>query len=92
MAIGSARFNLIEDREMNVILGFMPFIAFAVLTRVASIGLSLWAAAAIAAVMAARSWLAAPGDRNRSSLWLVRNFLELRSMESEPADGARHRR
>jgi hypothetical protein len=57
MAIGSARFNVIEDQEMNVILGFVPFIAFAVLTRVASIGLSLWAAAAIAAVMAARSRL-----------------------------------
>jgi hypothetical protein len=43
---------------MNVILGFAPFIAFAVLTRVASVGLSLWAAAAIAAIMAARSRMA----------------------------------
>jgi hypothetical protein len=43
---------------MYVIVGFAPFIAFAALSRFVSVGLSLWAAAAIAALMAARSYRA----------------------------------
>ena len=43
---------------MQVILGFAPFIAFALLTRVTGVAASLWAAAAIAAARAARHYFA----------------------------------
>jgi hypothetical protein len=43
---------------MQVILGFAPFIAFALLTRVAGVAASLWIAAAIAAALAARNYFA----------------------------------
>jgi hypothetical protein len=39
---------------VQIILGFAPFIAFALLTRVTGVDASLWAAAAIAAALAAR--------------------------------------
>jgi hypothetical protein len=40
---------------MYVVLGFAPFIAFAILTRVVGLGASLWVAAAIAAALAGRN-------------------------------------
>ena len=42
---------------MQIILGFAPFIAFALLTRVAGVDVSLWAAAVVAAALAARTRL-----------------------------------
>jgi hypothetical protein len=43
---------------MQIVLGFAPFIAFALLTRFTGVDVSLWSAAAIAAALAARSRLA----------------------------------
>jgi hypothetical protein len=40
---------------MQIVFGFAPFIAFALLTRVTGIDVSLWVAAAIAAALAART-------------------------------------
>lgn len=39
---------------MQIILAFAPFIVFALLTRVTGLDMSLWAAAAVAAALAAR--------------------------------------
>jgi hypothetical protein len=43
---------------MQIVLGFAPFIAFALLTRLTGVAVSLWAATAIAAALTARSRLA----------------------------------
>jgi hypothetical protein len=40
---------------MQIVLGFAPFIGFALLTRLTGVDISLWAAAAIAAALTVRS-------------------------------------
>src|SRR5579863_10106937 len=43
---------------LRIVFGFIPFIVFALLTRVTSIDLSLWTAAAVASFFVARGRLA----------------------------------
>jgi hypothetical protein len=49
------RLRIIEEAAMQVVLGFAPFIAFALLTRLTGVGASLCVAAAVAAALAARN-------------------------------------
>ena len=43
---------------MNILLGFVPYVAFFVLMHAGAVVLGLWAAFAVAIALAARSWLA----------------------------------
>jgi hypothetical protein len=47
---------------MQMLLAFAPFIVFALLTRVAGIALSLWAAAAVSLALVARDRIAGGGE------------------------------